>query len=200
MVSPVEALYRLKTWLEGLADKPTALFALFVIAFIESSIFPIPPDVLLIALGVSKSRRSFVYSSVAIAGSFAGSFLGYAIGHTFFDAIGGHLVDLFGMRAQFEAILQKYHDNAWPVLLLAGFTNIPFCLFTIAAGFGNTVPIGTFAFATLVGRAVRFSLVGGLLFAFGPAVKVFLDKYLLWVSISLGLLFVVVMLLAGRVL
>lgn len=190
----------MKSWLEGLAGKPSALYALFVIAVIESSLFPIPPDVLLVALGVSHPRRSFTFASIAIAGSFAGGLLGYLIGQTFFEAVGRSLLDLYGMQGQLGAVLQKYHDNAWLALLLAGFTNLPFSLFTIAAGFGNTVPFGTFALASLIGRTIRFSLVGALLFAFGPAVKVFIDKYLLWISIVLGLLFVVVIFLARRAL
>ena len=186
----IELLYKLKAWVESFAAKPYATWALFGIAFAESSFFPIPPDVLLIALGVAQPRRAFWFALVCTAGSVAGAFLGYYIGYAFFDTIGARIVSFYGFADQFQMVLDKYRENAWTAIFIAGFTPIPYKVFTIAAGFQETIDLTTLALASLVGRASRFFLVGGLLFAFGPKMKEYLDKYLERLTLALGVLFV----------
>ncbi len=185
-----ELLYRIKAWVEGFAKKPNALWALFLIAFVESSFFPIPPDVLLIALAVANPRRSFFYSAICTAGSVSGAFLGYYIGYAFYETIGSRIVELYGFSDQFQLILDKYRENAWLAIFVAGFTPIPFKVFTIAAGFKQTIDLVTLGLASLVGRGVRFFLVGALLFLFGPKMKEYIDKHLERLTVALGLLFV----------
>jgi membrane protein YqaA with SNARE-associated domain len=185
-----ELLYRLKDWVESFAAKPYALWALFVIAFVESSFFPIPPDVLLIALCVANPRQSFKFALICTLGSVSGAFLGYYIGYAFFETIGSKIVDFYGMGEKFQMVLDKYRENAWTALIVAGFTPIPYKVFTIAAGFRETIDLTTLALASLVGRAARFFLVGGLLFVFGPKMKEWLDKYLERMTIALAILFV----------
>ncbi len=185
-----EMLYGLKAWVESFAQKPYAMVALFLIAFIESSFFPIPPDVLLIALGILRPRRSVMYALVCTAGSVTGALLGYYIGYALFESVGQRIVNFYGFTDQFDAVLQLYRDNAWTAIILAGFTPIPFKVFTIAAGFKETISLQTLILASLVGRSARFLLVGGLLFMFGPAMKEYLDHNLEKLTLILGLLFV----------
>lgn len=186
-----EYLYKLKAWVESFAEKPNAAAWLFLIAFIESSFFPIPPDVLLIALCVARPRKSFLFATICTVGSVAGSFLGYYIGYAFFETIGSRIVEIYGFGDKFQIVLDKYRENAWTAIIVAGFTPIPYKVFTIAAGFNTTIDLGTLALASLVGRAMRFFLVGGLLFAFGPAMKAYLDKNLEKLTLILGLLFII---------
>jgi membrane protein YqaA with SNARE-associated domain len=185
-----EILYRIKDWVEGFAQKPNALWALFIIAFVESSFFPIPPDVLLIGLAVANPRRSFFYAAVCCAGSVLGAFLGYYIGYAFFEVIGSRIVEFYGFGDQFQAVLDKYRENAWLAIFVAGFTPIPYKVFTIAAGFRETIDLTTLGLASLVGRGARFFLVGGLLYFFGPKMKEYLDKNLERLTLILGVLFV----------
>lgn len=185
-----EILYGIKTWVESFAQKPYGVWALFAIAFVESSFFPIPPDVLLIALSVARPRQAFKFALVCTLGSVAGAFLGYYIGYAFFETIGQKIVNLYGFEDKFQLVLDKYKENAWTALIVAGFTPIPYKVFTIAAGFRETIDLQTLALASLVGRASRFLLVGGLLFAFGPTIKEYLDKNLERLTIILGVLFV----------
>ncbi len=185
-----ELLYKLKAWVESFAAKPYATWALFIIAFVESSFFPIPPDVLLIALGVARPKRAFWYALVCTLGSVAGAFLGYYIGYAFFETIGSRIVDFYGFHDKFQFVLDKYRENAWTTILVAGFTPIPYKVFTIAAGFNETIDLATLALASLVGRASRFMLVGALLYAFGPKMKEYLDKYLERLTLALGILFI----------
>jgi membrane protein YqaA with SNARE-associated domain len=145
-----------------------------------------------------RPARSFLYGSVCIAGSVAGAFLGYWIGYALFENVGQHIVGMLGMGSQFSSVLVMYHDNAWFALLLAGFTAIPFSLFTIAAGFRQTLDPVTLGLASLTGRAVRFYLIGALLYFFGPTMKRYLDRYLPAVSLlMLGLFVLVVIVLRG---
>lgn len=185
-----EYLYRLKDWVESFAAKPYALWALFFIAFVESSFFPIPPDVLLIALCVANPRQSFKFALICTLGSVSGAFLGYYIGYAFFETVGSKIVAFYGMEEKFQMVLDKYRENAWTTIIVAGFTPIPYKVFTIAAGFKETIDLTTLALASLVGRASRFFLVGGLLFIFGPKMKEWLDKYLERMTIALAILFV----------
>ena len=186
----IELLHRLKNWVESFAQRPYALWALFFTAFVESSFFPIPPDVLLIALCVASPRRSFIYALVCTAGSVTGAFLGYYIGYAFFETIGQKIVNFYGFHDQFERVLVLYRENAWTAILLAGFTPVPYKVFTIAAGFKETIDLGTLALASLVGRSMRFFLVGGLLFFFGPKMKYYLDTHLEKLTLALGVLFI----------
>ena len=174
----LEPVRKLTVWLEGFAAKPHATVALLCCAFIEASIFPTPPDVLLIALGVTRPRRSILYSLLVVFGSSVGALLGYYLGNAVFDFVGNRLVALFGAGAQFESLLNDYHRNAFLVLFLSGFTSIPFMVFTMAAGFHATVDLPTFVVGVCCGRLIRFLPIGVALFYVGPKVKYYLDHYL----------------------
>lgn len=180
----------MKAWIEHFASKPYALWALSITACLEASVLPVPPDVLLIALAVARPKRSFFYAAICVAGSTAGALIGYYIGHAFFEVIGRYIVDFYGLQNRFDSVLILYKGHAWTAILLAGFTSIPFSIFTIAAGFNATIEVGTFIMATLAGRSLRFFLLAALLFVFGPAIKTYLDRYLERFSIAVGVLFI----------
>jgi membrane protein YqaA with SNARE-associated domain len=171
------AIRRLKEWVESFAAKPYALWALFAIAFIEASFFPIPPDALLLALAVLYPKRSYTFALVCTAGSVLGAFLGYYIGYAFFELIGSRILEFYGAMEHFDVVLEKYREHGFIAIVLAGFTPIPFKVFTIAAGFNTTIPLGTLAVASLIGRSLRFFLVATFFYFLGAQIKVYIDRY-----------------------
>ncbi len=185
-----EWLRILKDWVESFAAKPYALWALFGIAFVEASFFPIPPDILLLALGVTFPKRSFIYAVVCTVGSVCGAFLGYYIGYAFFEVIGSRILEVYGVLDKFDVVLERYRENGFLAIIVAGFTPIPFKVFTIAAGFRETIPLGTLALASLIGRSIRFFAVAAFFYYFGPTIKLYIDKYLNYVALLFGILFV----------
>ncbi len=182
---------RLKDQSQQFAHQPFATLALFLIAFLESSLLPIAPDLLLIPLCLARPKRSFWYALVVALGSTLGAILGYYIGLKMFDTVGAELLNFFSWHSVFENVLSKYREHAVSALLFAGFLPIPFQVFTIAAGWGNTIPLATFVAATFGGRLIRFFLVGGLLFVFGETAKVLLEKYFGKTVLIVGTLLIV---------
>lgn len=183
-------LHGLKVWIEALALTPRALWALFLIAFIESSVLPMPPDVLLIALGVGSPKKSLRFALICTAGSILGSYLGYFIGCALFDSLGKPILQFYGIMDHFGTILRTYRENGILTLFIAGFTPIPYMIFTIAAGFHQTLDLTTLTVGSLIGRSSRFFLVGGLLYVFGAPVKVFIDRYFDKLSVAFVTLFI----------
>jgi membrane protein YqaA with SNARE-associated domain len=182
---------RLYDWVMGWSESPYAVPALFLIAFAESSFFPIPPDVLLMALAISAPRRALFYALICTAGSVTGGVAGYAIGTYAFDALGHPIIEAYGVTEKFDLVGQKYQENAFAAIAIAGFTPIPYKVFTIAAGVFK-IGLPTLVAASVVGRAGRFLLVGGLIRMFGPQIKELIDKYFNILSIAF-----VVLLVAG---
>lgn len=181
-------LRRLYTWVLSWADTRYGVPALFFLAFIEASFFPIPPDVLLMALALSKRSRAWIYGLVCTVGSVSGAVLGWYIGLGFWAALGVHAACpefeggawLFehvpGFKcAHFQTVEGLYNDNAWLALFTAAFTPIPYKIFTIAAGVFQ-VPLTTLLLASIVGRGARFFLVAGLIWKFGEPIRIFIEK------------------------
>ena len=183
-------LRRLKAWVEDLAQRPGASYFLFVIAFAESSFFPIPPDVLLIALGVLTPSKSFRYALICSAGSVLGGMFGFYIGLEFYELVGRRIIELYGVEAQYLQVQQLYDQNAFTAIAIAGFTPIPYKVFTIAAG-AFRVSFLTLVLASALSRSARFFLVSGLFYWFGPTIKTHIDRYFE----VLTLLFVVLLVL-----
>jgi membrane protein YqaA with SNARE-associated domain len=179
----------MKAWVEGYAEKPHAAWVLFVIAFTESSFFPIPPDVLLIALAVVAPRKSFKYALICSVGSVLGGMFGYLIGLQFFDAIGSRIIALYGVESQYEKVRALYQENAFWAIAVAGFTPIPYKVFTIAAG-AFQVSFSTLVLASAVSRPARFFLVAALFFFFGARIKEFIDRYFELLTVVFTVLFV----------
>ncbi len=184
-------LHSLKEWVESFAHKPSAGIALFIFAFIESSFFPIPPDALLIILALSYPNRSFYYALICTVGSVLGAYLGYLIGYVFYDTIGIKIIHFYGVEHQINYVLDKYRENGFIAIVTAGFTPIPYKVFTILAGFNKTIDLFTLTFASLIGRAGRFFLVGSLIYFVGPGVKNFIDKYLDKLTIAFMFLLII---------
>jgi membrane protein YqaA with SNARE-associated domain len=171
-----EKLRQLYDWVLSWADRPNAGLALFMLAFAESSFFPIPPDVLLIALALSRPDRAFRWAFIALAGSVAGGVAGYGLGYFFMETVGSRILDFYHLQEQYRSVQGMYHQyDAWAVAA-GGFTPLPYKLFTITAG-AFRLDLLTFFIASVISRAGRFFLVAGAIYFFGPAVKNFLDRY-----------------------
>lgn len=165
-------------WTLHWADTRFAVPALAGISFIESSLFPVPPDVLLIGMVFAKPKKWAAYAFWCTIASVAGGVLGWAIGYWFWHAAQGFLFSTIpGFTPEtFAKVETYYQQNAFLAVLTAAFTPIPYKVFTIASGVFN-VPLWTLISASLVGRGGRFFLVAGMIRLFGPAVKPFLEKY-----------------------
>lgn len=173
---PIKRLYH---WVLHWADTPHGLAALLLLSFIESSFFPIPPDVLLIALCMGAPRKSFRFALWCAVASVAGGALGYAIGYAAEPLGRWIIIDLLGYANAWDKVALLYGENAFLAILTAAFTPIPYKVFTIAAGvFHEQVSIWTLLGASAIGRSGRFFLVAGAIYLFGPPVKRLLDKYL----------------------
>ena len=179
----------MKAWVEGYADKPHAELALFVLAFTESSFFPIPPDVLLIAMCVMVPARAFRYALICSVGSVLGGVFGYFIGYAFFEAAGQPILEMYGAMGHYENVRQLYDEHAFWAILAAGFTPIPYKVFTIAAG-AFEISLWTLVAASVIGRSARFFLVAGLFYFFGAPIKKFIDKYFELLTIAFLVLLV----------
>lgn len=172
----MKLLKTLYNWVLHWAHTPYGTPALFGIAFAESSFFPVPPDVLQIALSISRPKRSFFYASVSSCASVLGGMAGYAMGVYLMSVIGFPILHFYGLETQYEHVqilFQKY--DAWAVAI-AGFTPIPYKLFTIASG-AFSIHFGVFIIASLLSRSARFFLVGLLIYFFGESIKGFIDRY-----------------------
>jgi membrane protein YqaA with SNARE-associated domain len=182
-------LRRLYAWVIYWAETPYGTWALFLLAFCESSFFPIPPDVLLIALAVAVPKKSLKYALVCSAGSVLGGCFGYLIGWHFMASIGSPIVAFYGLGAKVEyigALYKKY--DAWAVGI-AGFTPIPYKVFTIAAGVFK-INFSVFVLTSLVSRSARFFIVGGLIYLFGAKIQGFIDKYFNILAVAFTVLLV----------
>ncbi len=175
---------RLYNWTVDWANRPGGAWALFGIAFIESSFFPIPPDVLLLALCVGAPKKSFWFALICSAGSVLGGMFGYLIGATAWQALQGYFIPYVFSQALFDKVQELYQGNAFAAVLTAAFTPIPYKVFTVAAGVFE-VNFWTLVSASVVGRSARFFLVGGILYFFGPPVKSLLEKYFDWFAWAL---------------
>ena len=170
-------LRRLYDWVIRLAGSPQAIPAMGVVAFAESSFFPIPPDVMLIPMVLADRTRAFRIALVCTVCSVLGGLLGYAIGYYFFETIGEWLVRTYHMEAglaAFRAGFEKY--GIW-IILIKGLTPIPYKLVTIASGAAH-FDLFTFVWASIVTRGLRFFLVAALLWRFGEPIRRFLEERL----------------------
>ncbi len=182
-------LRRCYHWTLAWADHSQAHWALVAIAFAEASFFPIPPDILLVALALGRPAKALYFAMLSTAGSVAGAVFGYGIGMFFFSAVASPLLDFYGALAQFNHVQQLFFEYGVGLVLIAGFSPIPFKLITIAAGtFGlSFVP---FLLAALVSRGGRFYLEGALLRWGGAAMRGWVERYFEWITVSVAVLVV----------
>lgn len=167
---------KLYDWTVSWAHKKSSNYALFTIAFAESSFFPIPPDVLLIPLVVAHPKSWWKKAAICTIGSVLGAFLGYYVGVFLFETIGKAIINFYGFQESFEAVGKMYNDNAFLAIFGAGFTPIPYKVFTIASGVFNISLFTLFA-ASVLARGGRFFIVAGALRIFGAKIQYVIEKY-----------------------
>lgn len=161
----------------ALAEHRHALVILGVVAFIESSVFPIPPDVLLIPMVLAARRRAWVIASVCTAASVAGGVAGYGIGYYLFDSFGRPLLELYGYMENFAVFQAQFNVwGAW-IVAVAGLTPFPYKIITIASGVTGLNPM-VFMVASVLSRGLRFFMLAGLLWYFGPPIRRFIENHL----------------------
>ncbi len=170
-------LRRLYDWTLSLARHRHAMPALAGVSFIESSVFPIPPDVLLIPMVLAEREKAFRIAFVCTAASVLGGLLGYAIGVFLFEELGKPLLEFYGYGPKFAEFQGKYHDwGAWAVFI-AGVTPFPYKVITILSGV-TALDIFIFTVASVAARGLRFFIVAGLLWRYGEPIRAFIEKRL----------------------
>ena len=194
----MNCLRRTYDWVLGWAKTPYGAVALFLLAFSESSIFPIAPDVLLIVLVLGAKNKAFGYATNCTIGSILGAFLGYGIGYFlwwdadksfsplamfFFEQIPGFTQNVF---FEIKTLFEKW--DFW-IIFIAGFTPIPYKLFTVSGG-AFQIDLTMFTLASVIGRGARFFLLAFLLWKFGEAIKLFIEKYFNVIAIGISLIFI----------
>ena len=189
-------LRRMYDWCIASADKPYAIWLLGIVSFAESSFFPVPPDVMLIPMSLAQPRKAWLYALVCTITSVTGGILGYAIGALLYDSVGGWIIQLYGYGDKVEAFRTAYAEyGAW-IILLKGFTPIPYKLVTITSGFAG-FNLLLFIVLSAITRGARFYLLAFLLHRYGPQAREILEKRLgFWVTIGaigLALGFVIVL-------
>ncbi len=168
---------RLYDWTLSHATAPYALWALAFVAFIESSVFPIPPDLLMIPMIIAAPRRAFLIAGVATLASVLGGLLGYAIGMFAFDSIGQPVLTALGKGDAVAAFNTRFNDVGFWAVLVAGLTPFPYKVITIMSGW-TAMPLGTFMVTSLIARGLRFFVIAALLWRFGTPIKQFIEKRL----------------------
>lgn len=173
---------RMYDWVLHWAETPYGVLALIILAFAESSFFPVPPDVLLIALAISIPKKSYLYAFQTTAASVAGGMLGYYIGMALMEVVGWRIIDFYHARELFTQLFETFKEyNFWAVLV-AAITPIPYKVFTISAG-AASADFAIFMIASVIGRSIRFFAVATLIYFFGEKIKSFIDKYFNLLSI-----------------
>lgn len=174
----MESFRKIYDWVVHWSATQHARSALFCIAFAEASFFPVPPDVLLLAMGVSKPKKAFWFAGICLMGSVLGGLLGYWIGHVVWDGVSTYFYEFVpGFTPdRFEKVSEIFNQNAFWAIFAAGFTPIPYKIFTISAGVAE-IDLWTFILASVVSRGARFFLVSGALYFLGARVKELIEKY-----------------------
>jgi membrane protein YqaA with SNARE-associated domain len=168
-------------WMMRAASDKSAPYALGAVSFIESSFFPIPPDVMLIPMVLSNREKAWWYATIATVTSVLGGLLGYAIGYFAYEAIGMPILKFYGKEHALDSFIQFVHEYGVPAIIIKGATPIPFKVVTIAAGVAK-MDLLAFVGASIVARALRFFLVAGLLYFFGQPIKDFIERRLTLVT------------------
>lgn len=197
---------RLYDWMLSWGDSRWGAWALFFFALAESSFFPVPPDVLLIALCLGAVTRSFRFATICLVGSIVGAIFGYGVGFFLWQDTAGNYTALadwfFAHVFSQEAFVQvgdlfKQYDF-W-IVFTAGFTPLPYKLFTISGGLFH-IDFLMFLVASIISRGLRFFLIAGLIWKFGAPIKTFIDKYFNWLAIAFTVLLIGSFVLIGKIL
>ena len=185
---------RLYDWTMDLAARKNAVWVLAAVAFVESSVFPIPPDVLLIPMILAARNSAWRYAAICTIASVLGGMLGYAIGAGLYEGVGRPVLDLYGYGTKFADFTSQYNEYGGWIVFMAGVTPFPYKVITVASGVTN-LDFGTFTIASVLARGLRFFVVAALLYYIGQPIREFIEK-------RLGLMFTLfcVLLIGGFVL
>jgi len=178
----MNAIRRLYDWTLSLANSPYALWALAFVAFIESSVFPIPPDLLMIPMIIATPKRAFLIAGIATLFSVLGGMLGYAIGMFAMETIGTPILETLGKTDSMAEFSTRFNGVGFWAVLVAGLTPFPYKVITIMSG-ATAMPIATFLVTSVVARALRFFIIAALLWKFGAPIRDFIER-------RLGLMFI----------
>ncbi len=174
--SPGNPIKRLYNWVLHWAETPYGVPALMLLAFAESSFFPIPPDVLLIALALAMPTRAFRFALFCTLGSVLGGMFGYALGYAMWDVLSPLMLNRVFSQANFDAVTTQYQEHGFAAVFVAAFTPIPYKVFTVTAGVSH-VNVTGFVLASVAGRGGRFMLVALVIRLAGDKAKMFIDRY-----------------------
>ncbi|WP_281969081.1 YqaA family protein [Roseovarius nanhaiticus] len=166
----------------AMADHPNALWVLALVAFVESSVFPIPPDVLMIPMILARPSRAWLIAGIAMIASVVGGMAGYAIGALAFEQVGQPILQALGKADAMGEFSTRFNDMGFWAVLMAGITPFPYKVITIMSGWTG-MPLATFIATSILARGLRFFIVAGLLWKFGPPIRDFVER-------RLGLMFV----------
>ncbi len=182
-------LQGLYDWTMRLSASRHAIWALAAVAFVESSFFPIPPDVLLIPMILAARTRTWRLATVCTVASVLGGYFGYFVGLTLFGTVGEPVIAFYGTEHAFEVFTEKYNElGAW-IVFTFGVTPFPYKVVTIASGVTQLDPL-VFGVASLASRGLRFFVVATLIWYFGPPIRAFVERYLGWVTLAFIVLLV----------
>ncbi len=167
---------KLYAWTLTLADSPRASWALALIAFAESSFFPIPPDVILAPMTVAQPKKAWFYATICTLASVAGGVVGYLIGAFLFDTVGQWLINLYGYGQKMDALKEFYAQWGAIFILVKGLTPIPYKLVTIVSGvLGYNFLL--FVLLSIITRGLRFFILAAMLNRFGDTIKIYLERH-----------------------
>jgi membrane protein YqaA with SNARE-associated domain len=173
---------RLYDWTIGMAESPRAPQALAAVSFAESSFFPVPPDVMLVPMTMAQPRKAWTYAAICTVASVVGGIVGYLIGALLYDTVGAWLIRLYGYGDKMDAFRTLYQQHGHWIILIKGFTPIPFKLITIASGLAG-YDFLMFVLLSLITRGARFFLVAGVMNRFGGPIRRFVETHLTLVGI-----------------
>lgn len=183
-------LRRLYDWFVAAAGKPYASWMMGTVSFVESSFFPIPPDVMLIPMALARPDRAWHYATLCTWTSVLGGLVGYGIGALLYDSVGQWLIAFYGYGEKVEAFREAYNQYGALIILLKGLTPIPYKIVTITSGFAG-YNIFLFVLLSIVARGMRFYFIAWLISRYGPRARVILEERLgFWVTIG-AIVFVV---------
>jgi len=181
-------------WVDNRAHGQAAKTWLIIFSFTESSFFVVPPDVFLLAILINNGTKWIYYSSITTIASVAGGLLGYLFGFFFFDLVGEFIIDTYNLQSQMLVVSEMFSNNAFWTMFIGAFTPIPFKVFTISAGFFK-INLGVFIVASLLGRGLRYFIVGYIVKLFGKQMARSAFKYFNWVVLICLLVLILVIVL-----
>lgn len=179
----MKLIRKMYDWTLRLSGHKHATWALGGVSFVESSVFPIPPDVVLIPMCIARRDKAFFYATICTIASVIGGIAGYAIGYYAYETFGKLVIAFYGMDGDFGELQKRFDEYGGWIILAKGMTPIPFKILTILSGVMK-LDMGVFIISAIGARAMRFYLVAALLWKFGAPIQEFIEKYLGWVTLA----------------